>query len=148
MRKLQRIAFVVAILVPGFSFAQNYFQQQLKYDIQVSLDDKQHLLRGYETIEYTNHSSDTLHEIWFHLWPNGYKNRKTEFAKQELRNNKTKFHFAKEHERGAIDSLDFRVNNENATLEYASNNPDMAKLHLKNCLAAWSDGSDKYPIPG
>jgi hypothetical protein len=134
MRKLQRIAFVVAILVPGFSFAQNYFQQQLKYDIQVSLDDKQHLLRGYETIEYTNHSSDTLHEIWFHLWPNGYKNRKTEFAKQELRNNKTKFHFAKEHERGAIDSLDFRVNNENATLEYASNNPDMAKLHLKTAL--------------
>ena len=51
-----------------------YFQQHVAYDIEVTLDDSAHTLDAYEKIIYTNNSPDTLRFIWFHLWPNAYKN--------------------------------------------------------------------------
>ena len=51
------------------AFSQ-YWQQQTNYTIDVSLNDKEHTLEGFEKIEYTNNSPDTLKFIWFHLWPN------------------------------------------------------------------------------
>ena len=63
----------------------DYFQQHVAYDIEVTLDDSAHTLDAYEKIVYTNNSPDTLDFIWFHLWPNAYKNTETAFAKQRER---------------------------------------------------------------
>jgi hypothetical protein len=60
----------------------NYWQQQVNYTIDVSLNDKEHTLDGFEKIEYINNSPDTLKYIWFHLWPNAYKNDRTAFTDQ------------------------------------------------------------------
>jgi len=63
----------------------NYWQQELNYTIDVSLNDKEHTLDGLERIEYINNSPDTLRFIWFHVWPNAYKNDKTAFTDQDSR---------------------------------------------------------------
>ena len=44
-----------------------YWQQQADYDIQVTLDDDQHLIVGSETITYTNNSPDVLTYLWLQL---------------------------------------------------------------------------------
>src|SRR5436190_24232617 len=68
------------------AFAQTYFQQDVKYTIHVSLDDKKHELSGDETIIYTNNSPDTLTQLYFHLWANGYKDENTLLARQFFKN--------------------------------------------------------------
>jgi len=57
----------------------------VNYRIDVSLNDKENTLDGFERLEYTNNSPDTLKFIWFHLWPNAYKNDKTAFSDQYSR---------------------------------------------------------------
>ncbi|RZM05957.1 MAG: hypothetical protein EOO88_54120, partial [Pedobacter sp.] len=64
------------------SSQNNYWQQNVDYKINVSLDDKAHTLTGDITIGYTNNSPQPLEFIWFHLWPNAYKNESTAYYKQ------------------------------------------------------------------
>ena len=85
-----------------------YWQQATNYSIDVALDDQQHMLTGQEELMYTNNSPDALPFIWFHLWPNAYRDNNTAFAKQQLRNGSRKFHFASPEQRGYIDQLDFQ----------------------------------------
>lgn len=111
-----------------------YWQQQVDYNIEVSLDDNKHELQGVINIVYVNNSPDTLQYLYFHLWPNAYKNIHTAFAKQQLENGNTDFHFSKKEERGYIDGLDFVVNNLPATFVPDSVHIDYGKLQLNNPL--------------
>ena len=86
-----------------------YWQQEVNYTIDVSLNDKEHTLNGHEKIEYINKSPDTLTFIWFHIWPNAYKNDKTAFSDQLLENGNTDFYFSGKEDKGYINRLDFRV---------------------------------------
>ncbi|WP_201986929.1 M1 family metallopeptidase [Hymenobacter rubidus] len=144
----QRILFGLLALLPGLAMAQKrpakaaapkptgpYFQQETNYAIDVRLDDKAHILRGHEDLTYTNHSAQALTFIWFHLWPNAYRDNHTAFGREQRRQGNRRFLFAKPKERGFIDSLDFRVNGQTAKLEYDPQNPDIAKLVLPQPLA-------------
>ncbi len=113
----------------GFSFSQNYFQQEVNYEIDVKLDDKKHTLTGRMQIRYKNNSPNTLTEMYFHLWPNAYKNKKTAFAKQMRENGKLDFQFAKKEDRGYIDSLDFHINGKKVSWELTEN-IDIARISL------------------
>src|SRR5947207_11060623 len=64
------------------SGVKGYFQQDVKYTIHVSLNDKKHELNADEELIYKNNSPDTLSELYFHLWPNAYKNTNTALADQ------------------------------------------------------------------
>ena len=75
-------------------FCKENGKTQQVYTIHVSLNDKEHTLDGFEKIEYINNSPDTLKFIWFHLWPNAYKNDKTALSDQMLENGSTKFYFS------------------------------------------------------
>jgi hypothetical protein len=117
-------------------FAQtNYWQQQVNYKINVSLNDKNHSLNGWEELQYTNNSPDQLDFIWFHLWENAYKNDSTAFAKQLLRDKKGSDRLKKFKDRGFIDSLSFAVDGVKAVLEFDPQNKDVAKLILPKPLA-------------
>ncbi|MBC8082999.1 MAG: M1 family metallopeptidase [Hymenobacter sp.] len=111
------------------------WQQRVSYSIEVALDDKQHMLTGREELVYTNNSPTALPFIWFHLWPNAYRDNQTAFARQQLRNGSRQFHFATEQQRGFIDQLDFQVDGQPAKLEYDPESPDMARLLLPRRLA-------------
>ncbi|TGE19315.1 M1 family metallopeptidase [Hymenobacter elongatus] len=142
--------FVLAAL-PYLTFAQQAavsasWQQQVTYSIDVTLDDRQHELKGTEELQYTNNSPDQLTFIWFHLWPNAYRDNTTAFAKQQLRNGNRKFQFAKAAQRGYIDQLDFKVNGQSAQLAYDPENPDMAQLILPQPLAPGAKATISTPF--
>ena len=114
--------------------AQNYFQQEVNYSIHVSLDDEKNELNATDSIEYTNNSTTSLNEIYFHIWPNAYKNENTALAKQLLENGETKFYYSQAKDRGYINELNFRVNDEPANFTIDSVNIDIGKLKLKTPL--------------
>ena len=126
---MKRIA--ILLIIVSFIFAQKpYFQQDVAYDIDVTLDDSLHTLSAYEKIEYTNNSLDDLCCLWFHIWPNAYKNNETAYAKQAFKLGSTRFYFADEDDRGYIDSLDFKVNGQSIRWEQHSEWIDVIKLNL------------------
>ncbi len=112
----------------------NYWQQQVDYTIDVTLHDSDNTLNGFEKIIYTNHSPDTLSFIWFHIWPNAYKNDKTAFCEQELLNGNTDFYFSNPEQRGYINRLDFRVNDITAETQDHPQYIDIIKLILPSAL--------------
>jgi hypothetical protein len=131
---------MIAVL-PQIALSQaDYWQQEVRYNIQVALNDKQHSLKGDLSVEYINHSPDTLRYIWFHLWPNAYKNMNTALAKQLAADNKqqgaNKIIEKKPviNETGFIDSLRFTINGQTATTENDTTNIDMIKLVLAQPL--------------
>ena len=114
---------------------ESYWQQQVNYIIDVTLNDKEHTLEGFEKIEYINNSPDTLRFIWFHIWPNAYKNERTAFSEQLLLNGNTKFYFSDKDERGYINRLDFKANNITLDVEDHPKFIDVVKLILPSPLA-------------
>ncbi len=130
---MRKILLLLLISAPGGSWTSafsQYWQQQVNYTIDVSLNDKEHTLDGFERIEYINNSPDTLKFIWFHLWPNAYKNDKTAFSDQSLENGSTKFYFSDKEDRGYINRLEFKVNDQTAFTEDHPNYIDIIKLIL------------------
>jgi len=104
---LQRLFFICIFSVISAQEAE-YFQQNVDYNIEVTLNDTNHTLTAFEKLIYSNNSPDTLDFIWFHIWPNAYKNDSTAYAKQAGEN--SRFAKSDSSERGFIDSLDFSVN--------------------------------------
>lgn len=129
-----RLFFIISFLnVYSFVNAQqNYFQQEVNYTINVSLNDVTHELSAFEKIQYINNSKSSLDFIYFHLWANAYKNNETALAKQLLENGETKIHFAKPNELGYIDSLNFQVNGLPIKWEFDKEHIDICKLYLNS----------------
>ena len=55
----------------------------------MTLDDVKHTLSGYARFQYTNNSPKELDQMYFHIWPNAYKDDLTDFAIQNNSNYKT-----------------------------------------------------------
>ncbi len=115
-------------------FAQKNWQQKNDYKIDVRLDDRQQVLLGNIQIVYTNNSPNTLDFIYFHLWPNAFKDDNTEFAKQMLQMGKTSFHFAADSEKGFIDSLSFYIDGKPASFILNEDTIDIGKLLMNKPL--------------
>ena len=65
------------------SFGQsNYWQQEVDYQINVTIDDTKDKAFGEETLIYQNNSPDTLKELYFHLYWNAFKKSSHAFEKQ------------------------------------------------------------------
>jgi hypothetical protein len=135
------ILFATAFLLSFTSIAQKsgkYWQQTVDMTLTVSLNDYNKTLDGFETIRYTNNSPDTLPYICFHLWMNAYKNERTAFTEQQLSHGDISFYFAPEEDRGYINQLNFKVDDEISRLKPDSLNPDIAYLLLPNPLTPGS----------
>ncbi|MDP9230549.1 MAG: hypothetical protein M3O67_07745, partial [Bacteroidota bacterium] len=130
-----KLLLFLAALGSQLTVFPQYWQQQVNYTIDVTLNDKENTLDGFERIEYFNNSPDTLKFIWFHVWPNAYKNDKTAYSDQQLENGNTKFYFSKKEDRGYINRLDFKVNNTTAAVLDHPEHIDIVKLILPTPLA-------------
>ena len=117
-------------LISNLFSQNNYFQQEVDYKINVSLDDKAHTISGTIEMDYTNNSPDGLDSIYFHFWGNAFKHTNTAFAKQKLRTKSTRFHFSSEYDKGYYSGLNFLVNGEEAKLIFDKKNPDIGILYL------------------
>ena len=79
------------------------WQQVVRYDIDVSLNAREHTLDGIERLTYINNSPDTLHFIWMHVYPNAYRDRHSVYAREAEIMGSYRFSFASPKERGYID---------------------------------------------
>lgn len=133
MKKLYLI--IVLGMLRLVAMSQDYWQQELQYTIDVTLNDQQHSLDGFLKLKYVNHSPDSLPFIWFHLWPNAFKNDQTAFTQQTLENGRTDFYFSSREDKGYINRLDFRVDNEILKTEDHPRYIDIIKVYLPAPLA-------------
>jgi Peptidase family M1 domain len=132
---MKTILLAVLIFTAAISKAQQpYFQQELRYTISASLDDKKNSITGKETIVYKNNAPTALTFIWFHLWPNAYKNESTALYKQ-LNNDPSRKKKLKNTGVGYIDDIAFTVNNVAAKTEAHPTHIDIVKLLLDKPLA-------------
>lgn len=127
-----KLLLIVSLFIHCFAKSQStqYWQQNVDYTIDVSLNDTLKTLDGYVSMQYQNNSPDTLHFIWFHLWPNAYKNDKTAFSDQLLENGRADFYFSNEQQKGYINRLDFKVDKITAYTEDHPQHQDIIKLRL------------------
>jgi len=81
---------------------------RVRYAISARLDDAAGTLRGIEEIHYFNTSRDTLGSLWFHLYPNAFKARSTQFGRELEAAGRYDFSLAPERNRGwmTIDSVE------------------------------------------
>jgi hypothetical protein len=132
-----RILTILLLLSAYPTFSQQTrqanWQQQVNYEIEVTLNETQRTLHGKIAIEYHNQSPDTLREIYIHLWPNAYANKQTAFAKQQIDQGKTLFLEAEEEMLGGIDSLDFSIRGRKLKWEYTQD-IDIARITLPEPL--------------
>lgn len=136
MRKLFLIVIVIfSLQIPAQCQVNQYWQQQVDVNIDVTLNDKEHTLDGFVKMDYLNNSPDTLFFIYFHLWPNAYKNDRTAFSEQLLENGRTDFYFSNNDQRGYINRLDFQVNGMVAKMEDHPEHQDIIKIVLPQPLA-------------
>ena len=132
--------FLLTILLFSYTsilFSQiekDYFQQQVDYNIDVKLDDKNHEFTAFEKITYTNNSPKTLTYLYFHLWPNAYKKYNSALGKQQLEDHNTKLYYAPDSILGFIDGLEFKVGHEKLQWEYAPYHEDICIVHLLDPL--------------
>jgi hypothetical protein len=127
---MKQLTLIISILMAYTSVAQPQWQQRVDTKIEVRLDDRQNFLHAFEEFTYYNNSPDTLKFIYVHLWPNAYKNDHTPFAKQLDLNGNTSFYFAKDKDRGYIDSLQFTINGQSVDYNSTYDAPDIARLDL------------------
>ena len=133
MKKLFYTLFLSACL-PNALLAQAYFQQEVNYTIQVKLDDVKSEFTAEEKIEYINNSPTTLTFIYMHLWPNAYKDNSTPMAQLMLASGNTSFYYSKENDRGFMDQIDFKINDQTAKWELLKDTIDICKLYLNEPL--------------
>lgn len=132
-----RKSILLLFLVQGLwlTVYPQYWQQEVNYRIDVSLNDREHSLDGFARIEYINNSPDTLKYIWFHLWPNAYRNDNTAFSDQLLENGNTKFYFSDKDQKGYINRLDFKVGGITAQTADHPQHIDITQVLLPSPLA-------------
>lgn len=74
MMSKQICLFLTFTILYNFSFSQpERWQQKIKYNINVVLNDTENKLSGTQKIDYYNNSPDTLHKIFFHLYWNAFQ---------------------------------------------------------------------------
>jgi len=133
---MKLFSIVITILICTQLMAQqDYWQQQLRYDIKAELNDKDKTITGFESIVYKNNSTSTLDFIWFHIWPNAYKNDSTALLQQIL-NDSSRSKNKEVRGIGSIDGLAFKINGQPAKTEPHPNPQyiDITKLLLSKPL--------------
>lgn len=141
--------FILSLLAFGkISHAQeNYWQQKLYFNIDVTLNEKEKTLTGKETVVYKNNSASSLDFVWFHIWPNAYKNNTTSLY-QQLNNDESRKKKLKVKTSGSIDGLAFTVDGAVAQTE-AHSNPayiDIIKVKLPKPLKPGDSVSISTPF--
>ncbi len=118
----------------GLAQSADYFQQEVDYRIELTLNDLTHEIFGVIEMDYTNNSPDELGFIYLHLWANAFSDRNTAFTRQKVRQGSSRFYFAKDKNLGNYSELEFTVDGQSASLELQADNPDIAKLVLPQAL--------------
>lgn len=74
--KVQQVFLVLFFL--GITFSanaqdQNYWQQEVEYEMNIDVDAENHQFTGTQKLTYHNNSPDTLHRVFYHLYFNAFQ---------------------------------------------------------------------------
>jgi aminopeptidase N len=135
---MKLFSLLISLLIVGqMNAQQSYWQQQLRYNISAELNEKEKSISGFETIVYKNNSPSNLDYIWFHIWPNAYKNDSTALL-QQIKKDTTRSKKKETIGPGSIEGLAFKINEQPAQTEPHPNPQyiDVIKLLLNKPLLA------------
>ena len=150
MRKVVSGLFLLMVL-NNTVFAE-YWQNEVDYTIQVTLDDSLHRISGDESIVFKNNSPDDLDRLVLLLHPNAYKDTTTEFAREVIGYGYKRFYFSSEDERGWMEIENLKIDGTAAEYSYFENNIDLAEILLDKPLKPGQsleismDFTVKFPI--
>lgn len=131
---MRKSLILIPALLTAITAGAQRWQQNVRYSIDVILIDSTHSLNGNIRIRYINHSPDTLSFIWMRCWPNAFKNDRTAFSEQSIRDGRTDFYFSDKSRKGYINRLDFRVDGQVARMEDHPQYIDVIKITLPHPL--------------
>jgi Peptidase family M1 domain len=127
---------ILLFIITSIIHAQEntYFQQDVDYTINITIDVEAYTYKGSEQLIYTNNSPDVLNFIWVHLYPNAYKDNSTPFARQEASRNRRTYHFAPKEDHGYININSLKEGKQELNWEYKSDALDEIKIFLNSSL--------------
>lgn len=71
---MHKVLSILTLLISHFAFSQQgYWQQKVKYTMDVNMDVNTNLCTGKQKLEYTNNSPDTLDKLFYHLYWNAFQ---------------------------------------------------------------------------
>lgn len=130
-----RLACLLSFCIPAFNcVGQTYFQQEVNCRIDVRLNDREHKLEANIEIEYINHSPEVLDSLYFHHWPNAYRNTETALARQMVKQGDFAFQYAPLNKSGAISGMNYEVNGIPIGFDHEQLPADIYKLGLPSPL--------------
>ena len=65
--------FILLLFVVQLSFAQNYWQQHVEYEMDINMDVSDFTFDGEQKLVYTNNSPDTISKVYYHLFFNAFQ---------------------------------------------------------------------------
>ena len=68
-----RFLFVVVMLFGASIQAQNYWQQEVAYEMFIDMNVETNQFSGKQKLTYINHSPDTLNQVFYHLYFNAFQ---------------------------------------------------------------------------
>ncbi|MEQ8470788.1 MAG: M1 family metallopeptidase [Marinoscillum sp.] len=67
------IFLLILFLFCNTSIAHDYWQQRVEYSMSIDFDVKSHQYTGTQSLKYFNNSSDTLYNVYYHLYFNAFQ---------------------------------------------------------------------------
>lgn len=128
------ILFSIFMVTHSLFAGGNYWQQEVDYNINVSLDVANKTLEGDIQMIYRNNADQHLDTIWIHIWPNAYSRYNTALAKQLLENNNLAMDMLDREDLGAIGHLNFKVDGLTAAFQKLEKDPDIGFIVLDSPL--------------
>ncbi len=123
---------LISLLHPRL-FSQKALQE-IHYTILSTLDVRTHSIDASIEINYLNTCADTLSYLWIQLWPNAFKNDRTAYSEYMLDSGSNAFYFSDKEQKGYINHLAFRADNEALRQEDHPAYPDIVKIVLPHPL--------------
>lgn len=132
IHELLKLRYLTLLLV----FIQTVIYGQHTMDIKARFDMPEKIIHIEQQLRYQNTSSDTLKVIYFNDWSNSYSTKKTPLAHRFTEEFSTRFHFAKNQERGFTNITLIKDKNGNElTYKRIKNQIDVFSLELAQPLA-------------
>lgn len=125
--------FLVFFSIESFAQKNTYFQQDVAYKITAELFPETKTLTGNLVFTYKNNSPQPLTEIWFHLYPNAFKDETTPFAKQMIQMKRWNFTESKPEEKGWMNA-EFVIDGKKLETSFKPDAIDEIKVSLPKPL--------------
>ena len=124
MKRSLTLALLTTFLFPLTLWA---WQQRVAYKIEARLDTLEHALYANQNLRYFNNSPDTLKYVWFHLYPNAYRDRNSDFAREARKAGGYRFWRSGPKDRGYIELNQLSSAGQALGYEYG---PDLTEIKV------------------